>query len=120
MFSVKNQERLNEKIGLGSSFARAIFEAWDLDGDGELTREEMRIGLKELIADDENDVTLAADELMGGDRDAVAAIADKILIEVDNDHSGTLSMEEFEVLALKAIQKFLPGYIKMNRSKNDE
>lgn len=42
LLSAENQERLVDKLGIDSeSFARSLFSAWDIDGDGYLSREEL-------------------------------------------------------------------------------
>lgn len=95
LFSVENQKRLRNKIGGSSSaFARAIFAAWDLNHDGVLTREELQVSLTELKGED--DISMAA-------------IAGKILEEVDQDGNQTLDLQEFEQFALEACNKFIPG-----------
>lgn len=46
MLSSENQERLMEKLGGNSeAFARSVFDAWDLDGNGVLSKEELVCGL---------------------------------------------------------------------------
>mmetsp|Transcript_16936 Transcript_16936/g.36621 ORF Transcript_16936/g.36621 Transcript_16936/m.36621 type:complete len:372 (+) Transcript_16936:132-1247(+) len=94
IFSSENHERLRGKIGGSGSFARSIFEAWDLNGDGELDRGEIQIGLGGLV---------------GGEDVAVSALAGKILEEIDKDGSQTLDLDEFETFALDACRKFMPG-----------
>jgi len=94
IFSSENHMRLRGKIGGSGSLTRSIFEAWDLDGNGELDGREIQIGLRVL---------------MGGDDVAVAALAGKILEEIDKDGSQTLDLEEFEMHALDACRKFMPG-----------
>lgn len=94
IFSSENHERLRGKIGGSGSFSRSIFDAWDLNGDGELDRREIEIGLKDL---------------MGGEDIAASALAGKILEEIDQDDSQTLDWEEFEMHALDACRKFMPG-----------
>lgn len=42
LLSEENQDRLVEKLGIDSeSFARSLFSAWDVDGDGYLSIEEL-------------------------------------------------------------------------------
>ena len=42
LLSAENQERLVDKLGIDSdSFARSLFSAWDSDGHGYLSREEL-------------------------------------------------------------------------------
>ncbi len=42
LLSEENQERLVDKLGIDSeSFARSLFSAWDVDGNGYLSREEL-------------------------------------------------------------------------------
>ena len=42
LLSEENKDRLVEKLGIDSeSFARSLFSAWDVDGDGYLSREEL-------------------------------------------------------------------------------
>jgi hypothetical protein len=94
LLSVENRERLRNKIGGSGAFARAIFAAWDLNHDGILTREELQVGLTELKG--EEDISMAA-------------IAGKILEEVDQDGNQTLDLQEFEQFALEACNKFIPG-----------
>jgi 2,3-bisphosphoglycerate-dependent phosphoglycerate mutase len=46
MLCSENQERLVEKLGGNSeAFARSVFEAWDIDGNGVLNKEELIEGL---------------------------------------------------------------------------
>ena len=46
ILSSENSSRLVEKLGENSeAFARAVFAAWDVNGDGILTKEEMLNGL---------------------------------------------------------------------------
>lgn len=100
LFSVENRVRLRRKMGGSGAFARAIFAAWDLNGDGILTKEELTAGLTELKG--EADIS-------------VAAIAGKILEEVDHDGSQTLDLHEFEQFALEACRKFIPGLIEEDK-----
>ena len=53
---------------------------------------------------------------MGGDDIAVAALAGKLLEEIDADGSRTIDLEEFEARALGACRKFMPGFLD-NKSK---
>jgi 2,3-bisphosphoglycerate-dependent phosphoglycerate mutase len=96
LFSIENRERLRNKIGGSSAFARAIFAAWDLNGDGVLTKEELQVGLTKLKGED--DISMAA-------------IAGKILEEVDQDGNQTLDLQEFQHFALEACNKFIPGLL---------
>ena len=42
LLSAENQERLIDKLGVDSeSFARSLFAAWDVDGDGYLSKQEL-------------------------------------------------------------------------------
>lgn len=100
MFSAENHERLRGKIGGSGSFTRSIFEAWDLNGDGELDRGEIQLGLKDLV---------------GGNDVAVSALAGKILEEIDKDGSQTLDLDEFETYALDACRKFMPSLMEEER-----
>ena len=68
MFSAENYERLAKKIGGSESFARSIFQAWDGNGDGVLSRPEIEMGLAQF---------------RNGTRDvAIRAIAGKLWEEV--------------------------------------
>lgn len=96
LFSAENHSRLQSTIGGSGSYIGAIFEAWDLNGDGELSLEEIQIGLRGLKGDD--DV-------------AVNALAAKLLEEIDKDGSDSLDFEEFQSYALKACQKLIPGLV---------
>jgi len=102
IFSSENHQRLRFKIGGSSSFLRSIFEAWDLNGDQELDRNEIEIGLKQLV---------------GTDDIAVSALAGKILEAIDKDASHTISVDEFDTFALDACQKFMPGLFGEERTK---
>mmetsp|Transcript_22757 Transcript_22757/g.26947 ORF Transcript_22757/g.26947 Transcript_22757/m.26947 type:complete len:252 (-) Transcript_22757:106-861(-) len=96
LFSAENHSRLQSKIGGSGSYIAALFEAWDLNGDGELSLEEIQIGLRGLKGDD--DIT-------------VNALAAKLLEEIDKDGSNSLDFEEFQSHALKACQKLIPGLV---------
>lgn len=46
LLNEENQHRLAEKLGMTSeSFARSVFDAWDVNGDGVLSKEELATGL---------------------------------------------------------------------------
>jgi hypothetical protein len=97
LFSSENHERLRDKIGGSSgSFVHAIFEAWDTNGDGVLSREEIGHGLRDLMSDDNV---------------ALGAIAAKILEEIDTDGSNTLDLREFETFAVAVFRKLVPDLI---------
>lgn len=99
LFSAENSERLRDRIGGTRSFARAVFEAWDANGDGELSVDEVGDGLRDI---------------MGADDTSIAAIASKILEEIDQDGSETLDLLEFETHADKACRKFIPDLFVQN------
>ena len=96
MFSVENQERLRSKIGGTDAFVHSIFDAWDTNGDGVLTLEELQTGLRQI---------------MGGEDLAINFVAAKILEEIDRDGSATLDPGEFRKYALTAYHKYLPGFM---------
>lgn len=96
MLNSENHSRLRKEVGGTGTFARSLFDAWDLNGDGVLDRYEIELGLKDL---------------MGGDDIAVGAIAGKILQEIDEDGNETLDLVEFETYALDACRKFMPGLL---------
>jgi 2,3-bisphosphoglycerate-dependent phosphoglycerate mutase len=101
LFSAENYSRLKQKIGATSgSFVRSIFEAWDTDRDGLLSRHEICDGLREIQI--YNEAT--------GDA-ALAALAAKILEQVDVNGSDTLDLQEFDVFAVAAFQKFVPALV---------
>jgi EF-hand domain len=81
LFSVENQERLRSKIGGTDSFIQSIFDAWDTNGDGVLSLEEIATGLRQL---------------MGSEDIAISFVAAKILEAIDMDGSSTLTPEEFQ------------------------
>jgi len=94
LFSPENHARLKGKIGGSGSFTRSLFEAWDTNGDGVLSIDEIEAGLRSFV---------------GGEDVATSAIAGKILEEIDQDGNDTLDLEEFETHALLAYRKFMPG-----------
>mmetsp|Transcript_42198 Transcript_42198/g.82803 ORF Transcript_42198/g.82803 Transcript_42198/m.82803 type:complete len:371 (-) Transcript_42198:36-1148(-) len=102
IFSSENYKRLRENIGGSGSFIRSIFEAWDINGDRELDRQEIEIGLNKLV---------------GTDDIAVSALAGKILEEIDKDASQTIDLTEFQTFALDACRKFIPGLLEEGTDK---
>jgi Ca2+-binding EF-hand superfamily protein len=94
LFSYENQERLRNKIGVTSSFIQSIFDAWDLNGDGVLSLEEIQTGLRQI---------------MGGEDIVISFVAAKILEEIDKDGSATLSPSEFGEFAATVYEKYAPG-----------
>jgi 2,3-bisphosphoglycerate-dependent phosphoglycerate mutase len=99
LFSAENYSRLKQKIGASSSFVRSIFEAWDTNGDGLLSRHEIGDGLRKIIKDSLDDDV------------ALAGLAAKILEQVDMNGSGTLDVQEFDAFAVAAFQKFVPALV---------
>jgi len=93
ILSAENHARLRDKIGKSGSLVRSIFEAWDANGDGVLTYEEIARGLREL---------------RGGDCVATGALATKILEGIAMDGKRTLDIDEFETSALETCRKFAP------------
>lgn len=93
LFSPENQRRLHNKIGATGAFTRAIFEAWDINGDGVLEKEEIAQGLRQLIK---------------GEDIAIRAMASKLLEEVYMEGKATLTPEEFEAEALLAFRDLDP------------
>lgn len=105
LFSVENQRRLRNKIGGTSSFFQSIFDAWDVNGDGVLTREEIVTGLRQL---------------MGGDDIAVRFIAAKLLERIDMEGSATLDPQQFYHFAAAVYRKnYLPGFMKVTVAKEE-
>jgi len=97
MFSPENAARLKSKIGGTShSYIRAIFNSWDVNNDNVLSKQEVMDGLKAV---------------RGTEDPTFAVMAAKIFEEVDVDGSETLDLEEFDELAVKAFQKFLPDMV---------
>lgn len=96
LFSLENQERLRSKIGGTGSFLQSIFDAWDTNGDGVLSLEEIEIGLRQI---------------MGGEDIAISFIAAKILEEIDMDGSAYLEPEEFQKYAIGVLQHYMPGFM---------
>jgi Histidine phosphatase superfamily (branch 1)/EF-hand domain len=94
LFSYENQERLRNKIGVTGSFMQSIFDAWDLNGDGALSLEEIQTGLRQI---------------MGGEDVVISFTAAKILEEISKDGSATVSSEEFREFAAAVYQKYAPG-----------
>ena len=106
MFSSENYERLRDKIGGHSGgFIQAIFEAWDANGDGVLSKEELCDGLSSLKGDDDI---------------AIAAVAGKIWEEIHHHHYDTthgsgddipIDLAEFHAYAAQAFEKFVPDLV---------
>lgn len=96
LFSLENQERLRKKIGGTGSFIQSIFDAWDTNGDGVLSLEEIENGLREI---------------MGGEDIAIQFVAAKILEQIDMDGSSTLSPKEFQHFAVAVYDKYMPGFM---------
>jgi broad specificity phosphatase PhoE len=100
LFSAENYTRLKDKIGgTSGSFVRSIFEAWDTDRDGLLSYHEVCSGLREIMNDNESD-----------DR-ALAALAAKIMEQVDVNGSETIDLHEFDEFAVAAFEKFVPALV---------
>ncbi|CAB9517591.1 3-bisphosphoglycerate-dependent phosphoglycerate mutase [Seminavis robusta] len=96
LFSYQNQERLRSKVGGTGVFLQSVFDAWDTNGDGVLSLQEIEAGLRQI---------------MGGEDIAVSFIAAKILEEIDMDGSATLSPEEFREFGSSVYQKYMPGFM---------
>jgi len=93
LLSAENQERLVEKLGVDSeSFARSVFAAWDKNGDGFLSKEELGNGLFSW-KNDKNP--------------AINALAGKLLEELINTDTVTndVTLEQFQLLAVAGIRK---------------
>lgn len=98
LFSAENQDRLREEIGGTGSFVQSIFDAWDTNGDGVLSLEEIQAGLRQVRRGEKNNL-------------AMNFIAGKILQEIDADGSTTLASEEFQEFAVGVYEKYLPGFM---------
>ena len=97
LFSVENMERLKDKIGGTGSFLQSVFDAWDTNGDGELSKEEIKAGLRQI---------------MGGEDIAISFAAAKILEEIAIDEgAATLKPEEFQRYASSVYEKYMPGFL---------
>jgi len=98
LLSEANQRRLAEKLG-GSSetFARSIFDAWDVDSDGVLTKEEIKKGLYTWKNDDQ----------------ALSALVGKLWEELNKmDDPGPITLEKFQRYALLGAEKHnLPFFL---------
>jgi 2,3-bisphosphoglycerate-dependent phosphoglycerate mutase len=102
MFSKENYERLQGKLGSSESFARSIFDAWDTNGDGVLSREEIHNGLEELIDEGEHEDI------------AIAAIAGKVWEEIrldsleeDSSFSKAKKRDSEEFLTLHDFTRYI-------------
>lgn len=96
LFSMENHERLRSKIGGSGSFIQSIFDAWDTNGDGVLSLEEIAAGLRQV---------------MGGEDIAVSFMAAKILEEIDEDGNDCLTPDEFQQYAAVVYEKYTPGFL---------
>lgn len=96
LFSLENQARLRSKIGGTGSFLQSVFDAWDTNGDGVLSLEEIETGLRQI---------------MGGEDIAITFVAAKILEEIDMDGTSSLSSEEFQKYATGVYQRYMPGFM---------
>ncbi|VEU40391.1 unnamed protein product [Pseudo-nitzschia multistriata] len=93
LLSAENQERLVEKLGIDSeSFARSVFGAWDLNGDGVLDKEEVGNGLFRWKKDS---------------NPAINALAGKLLEEFNISDMGSngITLEQFQSSAIAASRK---------------
>jgi hypothetical protein len=92
LLSVNNIQRLRSKIGGTSSFIQSIFDAWDTNGDGVLSREEIKTGLSQLMRSSDIPVRF---------------IAAKIMEEVDMDTIAVVNPDEFHEFAARVTRKFM-------------
>jgi len=92
LLSAENQERLIDKLGVDSeSFARSLFAAWDVDGDGYLSKQE----LANLLFSWKSDTN-----------PAINALAGKILEELKADKvTDVITLERFQLLAVSGSRK---------------
>jgi hypothetical protein len=95
LLSAENHLHVREAIRPGGTLTRALFDAIDLDGNRELTAEEIDLGLKELLKDH--------DETRHRPLDCVVlAVAKKIAKELSPGESITLA--DFERRATEAYE----------------
>ena len=114
MFSAENSKRLHDKIGTTGAFGRSIFDAWDVNGDGRLSRDELGEGLRELFGSDNPTIGAVAckawEEMLRDtsngkkSRDLVSSLSSSPL-RVGDDDSMTVSLEEFQSYVLQGCRK---------------
>lgn len=93
-----NRERLVQKLGGNSdSFARSLFNAWDKNGDGVLSREEIKVG---LYSWKDNDPSMSA-------------VVGKVWEELNKgDDEGPVTLEKFRRYAIQGAKKHnLPFFL---------
>mmetsp|Transcript_5027 Transcript_5027/g.12731 ORF Transcript_5027/g.12731 Transcript_5027/m.12731 type:complete len:320 (-) Transcript_5027:542-1501(-) len=96
ILSSQNQERLLDKLGADSeAFARSVFHAWDINGDGVLSRKELTMGLSAWKRDP---------------NPAINALAGKVweelmTLESTTRHSGGITMEMLQHVTLAGCRK---------------
>ena len=128
LFSKENYRRLQHKLGTSESFARSIFDAWDQNGDGRLSRHEVHSGLEELILMDdacapvgrhENDHDEQGNETNHHHHNiAIATIAGKVWEEIrmeeeennleeqqPGDMEDFLTLDEFQRYIVRGCEK---------------
>jgi hypothetical protein len=99
LLSEANQKRLVKKLGGSSeSFARSIFNAWDTNSDGMLSKDEIKRGLYSWNDDDH----------------AGSALVGKLWEELNkiDDGSGPITLEKFQRYAVLGAKKHnLPFFL---------
>jgi hypothetical protein len=80
---------------------RAVLEAWDLNGDSELSVEEMEAGIQAL-------------DVEGSDGCAIIAVAKKSLRELEASGGGTIPLREFERVVAAEVEEIARSVVRQS------
>jgi hypothetical protein len=101
LLSPENHASIRKAIQPGGMLTRAVLEAWDLNGDSELSVEEMEAGIQAL-------------DVEGSDGCAIIAVAKKSLRELEASGGGTIPLREFERVVAAEVEEIARSVVRQS------
>lgn len=93
LLSPENHLQIRKAVQPGGVLTRALFEAWDIKGKREITLHDLEAGVNAMLSDHVEQPTSCA----------VIAVAKKVARELSTNRSATITLAEFEKLALEEV-----------------
>ena len=112
LLSPENHLSIRQAIQPGGILTRAVFDAWDVDGKGELTVAEMENGIQAMLADDVEHPPSCA--VIAVAKKIVREISAACLADAEEGGDGTVTLAEFEQRAAAEVQDIANSVVRQN------